>query len=254
MAKSVIIVAECGSNWDPADPLESGKALIRAAAEAGASHVKFQDWHPIEEMDRPDDWKARCAPWTMQPAWIPALRREAGKRGLGFLCSVFTMEAVSRAVKYDYPAIKIASSEITNLELIRRIGRLRIPVWLSTGVPGPRNKNVQTAIYTVGRLALRNLVLMHCEAEYPAPGKDAGTKVAGLRKAFDVSVGWSSHVAYPDAVGVAVEAVQAGAVVIEAHLRLQGVTPENAPDNGAWSLWPEEFAELVRAVRGKEQP
>jgi len=254
MKRTVTIVAECGSNWNPADPLESGKALIRAAAEAGADCVKFQDWFPIAEMNRPDEWKARCAPWTLDPTWISALRKTAGRYKLGFLCSVFTTAAVARAIRHNYDAIKIASSEIANLDLLRRIGRLHLPVWLSAGLPGPRNKDVLAAVMALGRLAQRHLVVLHCENAYPSAGKDVGAKVAALQQLSvaggpGLTVGWSSHVAYPDAVAVAVEAVQAGAVVIEAHLRLQGVTPENAPDNGAWSLWPEEFAIMAQEVR-----
>lgn len=244
----VVIVAELGSNWDPVDPLESCRQLIQAAAGAGADAVKMQDWHPIEEMDRPVEWKKRCGPWTLPPGVLPILRRHALGQGVDFLCSVFTLSAVARAVRNRYPAIKVASSEIGNEALLRRMGRLSVDFWISTG--GATYKAVEWALRCLGGVARRHTTLLHCTTEYPTPPERAAIgRVAKLARRFGTPVGWSSHVAYPDAVGLAAEAARLGATVVEAHFRAEGVTPDNAPDNGPWALWPEEFAELAEAVK-----
>ena len=249
---TVTIVAELGSNWDPADPLNSSRQLIQAAAGAGANVVKMQDWYPLDDMNRDDAWKERCKPWTLAPGAIPALKWAAQKQHVEFLCSTFTIAAVTHAVQHRYPAIKIASSEIGNEELLTRLARLRFPVWLSTG--GATYKDVERALDWMGRVVRRHTTLLHCVCEYPTPVEHAAMRrVANLAKRFTMPVGWSSHASYPDVVELAAEAVRAGATVIEAHFRVEGITPESAPDNGPWALYPQEFGELVGAVRDAER-
>lgn len=249
---TVIIVAELGSNWNPADPLNSCRQLIQAAASVGANAIKMQDWYPLDEMDRDATWKQRCEPWTLAPGAVPALRWAAQRQHVDFLCSTFTISAVTHAVQYRYPAIKIASSEIGNEELLTRLARLRFPVWLSTG--GATYKDIERALGWMGRVVRRMTTLLHCVCEYPTSLEHAAMRrITNLGKRFGLPVGWSSHAAYPDAVELAAEAVRLGATVVEAHFRVEGITPENAPDNGMWALYPEEFAEVVKAVRGAEK-
>ena len=97
---------------------------------------------------------------------------------------------------------------------------------------------------------------MHCVAEYPADSPQYG-KFDTL-KALGLPVGWSSHLPYDwvnhtvievrNAADTAAWFAKNGATVVEAHLRTHD-TPAACPDNGEWALYPEEFAELVKAVR-----
>jgi len=242
----MMIVAEMGSCWNPEDSLASCMSLVEAAADAGADAIKMQDWAPIKEMNRDDEWKEQCAPWTIVPGTLREIKSYARWHKLEFLCSVFTMDAITRAVRLRYPAIKIASSEIRNLALLARMGRLNVPFWLSTGEAGKGYKVVERAL---DALNARDVTLLHCVAEYPAADANLGRMQKLAQRFPRCSVGWSSHVAYPAAVAVAAEAARQGATVIEAHLRMKGVTPKNAPDNGAWSLFPSELAEVAEAVR-----
>jgi sialic acid synthase SpsE len=266
------IVAEVGSNWNPGAPLESWQALIEAAAEAGADVVKGQDWHPIEQIDRPQEWKRRCGRWTLDPEWHGDLRLAAFRLGMSFGCSVFTQSAVARTITASAATIrpamlKLPSSAISDSHLLWFIGGLPMkhpahsldlerswpPIYLSLG-EATTPFQVSTAI---ARLARYDLTLLACIAEYPVEDRDRRASLRLLdaltfAKQFGLPVGISSHVAYPDAIRAARNAVKKGAVVVEAHLRLQGVTPDDAPDNGPWALWPEEFKELVEAVREVE--
>ena len=247
----VRIVTEVGSNWDPSAPLDSCRAFIDAVAEAGADDVKFQDWHPLAQFDRPGWWKQQSGRWTLTPGLIKELRSYAQRRGLGFITSVFTANAVQRAVYH--PVIKIASSELGNQDLLRRIAFSRPAIeggecWLSLGETR-NNEWVNTAI---ARLGFHYIRLLACVAEYPV------TRPLDLWDNFTFASQWplplgiSSHIAYPHCRSMIKQLVGRGASVVEVHVRLRDVTPDDAPDNGAWALWLPEFKELVKMIRGIE--
>jgi sialic acid synthase SpsE len=181
--------------------------------------------------------------------------READKCGVKFLCSVFTQDAVKRARRWGYPAVKIASSEIGNEALLRLVAELcpGRPIWLSTGEAGLTWwDTIEQALEWLAPVR-KNVTLMHCVAAYPTAAEDAYlARMALMREQFGLDIGWSSHVTAPDAAQVAAEAVRLGATVVEVHLRVEGVSPENAPDWGEWALFPSEFAEFAAAVREAE--
>ena len=245
----VQIIAEIGSNWTD---LESALSMVDMAAELGADCVKFQDFR-VDKMRRPQEWKDRCRPWENPP--VSQLADRARLRGLGFLCSVWDSYGIMQAHTYGYTAIKVASSEITNQDLLMDINDnyQRLPVWLS--VPHDRQGCVVPALTWLHRC---RVTLLHCVSLYPAQSPQSG-KFESL-KAFGLPVGWSSHLSY-DLAGAdygysdeckashtAAWFAKNGATVVEAHLRTHDTDPA-CPDNGEWALYPEEFAELVKAVR-----
>ena len=243
----VQIVAEIGSNWDPGAPLESCEALIDAVAEAGADFAKFQDWHPLKRFNRPDWWKEKSGRWTLDPGVLTKLRAHAQGRGVGFVTSAFTPQAVERAQYHSI--VKIASSEIGNQDLLLRVGRSAgklEQVWLSLG----EVENVFQVSTAISRLARHRLCLLACVAEYPVCRPlDLWDSFTFAQQFGAVDLGVSSHIAYPHCRAMIQQLVQRGAGVVEVHVRLRGVTPDDAPDNGPWSLWIEEFADLVRMIR-----
>ena len=241
----VRIVAEVGSNWDPSAPFDSCHAFVDAVAEAGADHVKFQDWHPLEEFDRPYEWKDQSERWTLEPDLVRELRSYAVlRRGLGFITSVFTHGAVLRARYHDI--VKIASSEIGNQDLLITIAQeCKGAVWLSLGEV-PNNEWVNTAI---ARLGTHKVRLLACVAEYPVARPLDLWDSYTFAQQWALPLGVSSHIAYPHCRAMIKQLVGRGADAVEVHVRLQGVTPDDAPDNGAWALWLPEFKELVKMIR-----
>lgn len=237
------VIAEIGSNFQPGN-LQSAFDMIRIAAECGADVVKFQILD-VDDINRPQEWKDRCRPWDTPDSWRGKLANEARRLNVDFLFSIFT---ASKVMLYSLTGVlKVASSEMGNQKLLHAMNNVLISdTMLNVYMSVPPDKH-PALIPALTWLNNCRVTLLHCVPEYPAkdPLLDNITELAKL----GLPIGWSSHVAYPDAVECARRAVDLGAVVVEAHLR-DFSTPKEAPDNGPWSLYPGEFAELVRGVKG----
>lgn len=251
------IVAEVGSNFEPGN-LTSALEMVHIAADCGADLVKFQDWNPIEQMNRTDEWKERAGPWTLPVEWHGRLRAAAGNAGVEYMCSVFTRDAWARArfAPSPFSPIKIASSELTNQSLLIEFTNcnpwitendIRRPfVYLSLGeVSHPNQVHI-----AVSHLARYEKVIMACIAEYPVKRPLDLFDSLTFAQTLGLPVGVSSHLVYADALKYLPQLVKKGAGVVEMHLRTKS-TPDDCPDNGPWALFPAEFEKVIRAIRGQ---
>jgi len=253
---TIKIIAEVGSNFSPGN-LESAKKMIATAAECGADVVKFQILD-VDNINRPQWWRDKCKPWDMPDNWHAKLHDEALRLGIDLLYSVFTAQKVALYMAC-YQQVKIGSSEISNQRLLYTINSFVEDIrflpdrsWITDvymSVPPDKHAALIPALTWLNNC---RVTLMHCVPEYPTSKELAEAQLGSITELLKLGlpVGWSSHVAYPDAVHVAWQARNLGATVVEAHLR-DFDTPDDAPDNGDWSLYPGEFAELVREVRSE---
>lgn len=242
------VIVDVGTNWDPTRPEESWREALIAAKEVGARYCKGQDWHPLDQISRPDEWKKRCAPWTLTSELLPWIVGTADELGISFYCSVFTRQSVRRAARLWYPFVKFASSEAANDDLLREHSGTGKPAMVSFG----ETRSMWRRMLTLATLnAWGQVIPFVCVAEYPTPTARAVIALGEITDytAMSLACGWSSHVAYEDdAVGIARQAVKNGAAFVEVHMRLDS-TPEDAPDNNSWSLYPWQVEELVVAVK-----
>jgi N-acetylneuraminate synthase len=261
-AKSVFIIAEAGSNFRMGTPdrdLAMGKALIDAAAEAGADAVKFQTYRP-ETVYVPNAGEAQylsdagmAEPITeifrdlaMPYAMLPKLAEHCEKRGVEFMSTPFSIddaEAVDPYVRRH----KLASYEISHLRLIERLARFGKPVIMSTGCA--EEPDIEWAVDQFFQNGGTDLTLMQCTAKYPAPLSSLNLRaIPWLKDRFGLPVGLSDH--SRDPVAGPAGATALGATVIEKHFTLHNALP--GPDH-AFALTPDELSRMVRAIRGMEQ-
>jgi len=247
----VTVIAEIGMNHDGS--VGNACRLVDAAAEAGADVVKFQthlaDAETLRDAPPPPyfqeesryDYFRRTA-FTLDQ-W-KTLKAYAERRGVRFLSSVFSMEAVDLLEQVGTEAYKIPSGEVTNLPLLESVARTRKGVYLSSGMS--TWIELDAAVQTVRRHHDR-LTLLQCTSEYPCAYERVGLNVMRqMRDRYHLAVGLSDHTLTNYA---AFAATALGATVIEKHLTL---SRHMYGSDAKHSLEPAEFADLVRGIRAIE--
>ena len=181
-------------------------------------------------------------PWD----WQPKLCEEAGKLGLDCFSSPFDSTAVDFMEQMDMPAYKIASYEITDIPLIRQCASKKKPMIIATGVA--RESDIRLAIEACLSEGNKDIILLKCTSAYPTPYEDVNLNmIPTLAQEYGCVMGLSDHTMGS---AVAVASVALGARMIEKHLTLK--RSDGGPD-GAFSMEPQEFAELVKNVRMVEK-
>lgn len=235
-----LIIAEIGNNHDGS--MEQALRLIEAAAGAGADAVKFQTY-TADSLVRPDhELRDFFARFQLPRQWHEQLQSAAHDRGMLFLSTPFDLEAVEFLDSLGVPAFKIASSDLTNLPLIRRCADTGKPLLISTGMG--TLEETGTAVEAARMKDNHHLALMHCVSIYPTPIE--ATQIDAIHemgRLFDLPIGFSDHslsTTLPTA------AVALGARIIEKHFTLSRSLP--GPDH-AVALEPAEFALMARGCR-----
>lgn len=251
------IIAEAGVNHN-AD-MEKAHLMVDAAADAGADAVKFQTWK-AEGLATAEAPKAEYQVRTtgsggnqldmlreleLPEEAHPALIEHCAERSIMFLSTAHDWEAIDILDRFNVPAFKVGSGDLTNLPFLRRMADKGRPIILSTGMGNL--SEVEEAVEAVRGQGNDKLILLHCTTSYPARMEDVNLRaMLTLKQAFDVPVGYSDHTTGTDA---AVAAVALGAQVIEKHFTLDRTLP--GPDHEA-SLEPGELRAMVQSIRRTE--
>ena len=251
------IIAEAGVNHD--GDFDQARRLIDAAAAAGADAVKFQTWQ-TELICRPGaataayqqsatgatDQFTMLKALELPYAWHAPLRDHAAAIGIQFLSTPDEIVSARFLAGLGLPFLKIGSAELDNLPLLDGVGRLGLPLLLSTGM-GELHE-VATALDTLRAAGCPGVALFHCVSDYPAPLAQMNIRaIATLRRTFGVPVGLSDHF---HGIEAAVAAVGIGMDIWEKHFTTDRQRP--GPDH-RMSLEPAELAAQIRAVRAAEQ-
>lgn len=252
------VIAELSANHG--QRLEHALKIVEAAADAGADAIKLQTYTPDTlTIDATTEyfkisgtlWDGRTLHDLYREAFMPwewhvPLREAAARRGLHLFSTPFDHSAVAFLEALEMPAYKIASFEMVDLPLLRRVAATGKPVIMSTGMADL--SEIDEAVQTLRGAGAAGLVLLRCNSAYPAPPDEMHLRsIPHLSSAFDVPVGLSDHTLES---AVAIAAVALGACVIEKHLTLSRA--DGGPD-APFSLEPHEFAAMVRDVRIAER-
>jgi len=251
----VFIVAEMSANHN--QDFAQAVEIIKAAKESGADAIKIQTYTPDTLTIDCDNeffrigaktiWEGRklydlyreaCTPWD----WQPELKRIAEDLGLCFFSTPFDETSVDLLESLGVPAYKVASFELVDLELIRRIAQTGKPIIISTGMA--TLGEIDEAVRTVRATSTSEIALLKCTSAYPSLPEEMHLRtIPHLAGAFNVTVGISDHTL---GIAVPVAAVALGACIVEKHIALSRAIP--GPDS-AFSLEPQEFKSMVVAIR-----
>lgn len=254
---SVFIIAEAGVNHN--GDINLAKKLIDAAKDADVDAVKFQTFKTEKIVGRfakkaeyqNENTKTDESQFDMIKKLelsfddFKELQEYCRQKGILFLSTPDDEDSLDFLVSIKLPIIKVGSTEITNLQYLKKIAEKKIPIILSTGMSNLGE--VERAVNTIYSSGNKKITLLHATTDYPTDYKDVNLNaMTTLRNAFKLPVGYSDHTLGIEA---AVAAVALGADVIEKHFTLdKGM---EGPDHKA-SLDPEELKEFVRAIRNTE--
>jgi N-acetylneuraminate synthase len=246
------IIAEMSGNHNHS--LERALEIVEAAAKAGAQGLKIQTYTAdtmtldiadgeffIE--DKNSLWQGKSLYELYQEAhtpweWHEPIFKRARELDLVAFSSPFDETAVDFLESLDVPCYKIASFEMTDLPLVRKVAATGKPMIISTGMAtlGEIDETVRTA----KEAGAQDIVLLKCTSTYPAtPENSHLLTIPNLREATGCQVGLSDHTM---GIGAAVAAVALGATVIEKHFTLRRA---DGGVDSAFSMEPEEMAALV---------
>jgi N,N'-diacetyllegionaminate synthase len=219
-----VVVGEVAQAHDGS--LGLAHAYIDAIAAAGADAVKFQTHIAAAESTPGEPWRVKFSPqdetrytyWKRmeftESQWH-GLSRHAHDKGLYFLSSPFSFEAVELLERVGVAAWKLASGEVGNAPLLDRLLTANLPVLISSGM-SPLAE-VDAAVARV-RAAGRPFAVLQCTSEYPCPPEKVGLNLVELfRERYRCPVGLSDHsgTIYP---GLA--AAMVGAELLEVHVTM----------------------------------
>ena len=228
------------------------KDLVIAAADAGATAVKFQTYTAdtmtlnIDSLRISKDhelWGGRTlyelyeeahTPWD----WHSELFELCRRLNVIPFSSPFDLTAVNFLESLDCPIYKIASLETSDHALIKKVAETGKPMIISTGAT--TWEEIKDLVELIKKTGNTNLTLLVCTSSYPANPVDSHlNRISTIKKFFEVEVGLSDHTL---GIGVSLAAIGMGAKVIEKHLTLK--RSDGGPD-AAFSLEPNEFKNLV---------
>lgn len=261
MSNKTLIIAEAGVNHNGS--IELAKKLVEKAKEAGVDYIKFQTFKASKlvtkaakqaEYQQKNIGKEGDSQYQMlkklelSPSEHIILIDYCKELGIKFFSTAFDFDSIEYLHSLNLGLWKIPSGEVTNYPFLKRIAAYNEPTILSTGMCDMEDVRAAVdALYKNG-LSKENLILLHCNTEYPTPFEDVNLKAMdALRKEFGVEVGYSDHT---KGIEVPIAAVALGATVIEKHFTLD--RNMEGPDHKA-SLEPDELKAMVSAIRNIEK-
>ncbi len=226
--KNPVFIAEIGLNHNGS--FAQAYEMIMRAAESGADAVKFQTFNP-ELMNSPytrslmekGDMSFQdrgvidfLSKFTLEKDEYLKLKERATASGVEFFSAPFDAQSVDLLEYTGVKLYKVASSEVTNIPLLRRIAHTRKPVIMSTGMAS--EDEIAAAVHTLKDSGSTEICLLHCVSLYPMSTDEANLlRIVTLRERFGLHTGLSDHSTGYETVSAA---AILGARLFEKHFKL----------------------------------
>jgi len=243
------VIAEIGSNHN--NDFNLALKLIDAAAEAGVDAIKFQTFRAQNHYSRYSpgfSYLNNCCTFDLikkieiDRSWHAPLKEYAESKDLVFLTSPCDFEAINELADLGICAYKVASFDLSDLELIMHMAKTGRPIILSTGLADWMD--IQRAVDACKSVGNNKIVLLQCTSLYPAPVHLSNLRAIGvMRNAFGVLTGYSDHT---EGDHTCLAAVATGACVIEKHFTLDRNLP--GPDH-PFAIEPEPLKQMMKKIR-----
>tara|TARA_A100001011_G_C14282665_1_gene832252 strand:- start:206 stop:1231 length:1026 start_codon:yes stop_codon:yes gene_type:complete len=229
MKKKVFFVAEISANH--CGDFNLAKKLIKCAKINGADAVKLQtftaDTMTLKSQKKyfkikEGLWKGYTL-WDLYNKahtplnWHKDLFKYGKSLGIKVFSTPFDETAVDFLEKLNCPFYKIASFEMTDLNLVRKVAKTKKPIIISTGMANL--EEIETTVKTAKKNGAKDITLLYCVSNYPSSLEDFNlNNVKILKNKFKCKVGISDH---SNDNRVAIVGIASGAEIIEKHIALE---------------------------------
>src|SRR5262245_38914956 len=257
--RPVYVIAELSANHGGS--YATAARIVEESAKTGADAVKLQtytadtitidsDAAPFRHGDGSlwagttlhKLYEQAYTPWD----WQPKLKALAESLGMDCFSSPFDPTAVDFLVEMDVPAFKVASFELVDLPLVRRMARTGKPLIMSTGMATAAE--IDEAVRAAQEAGAVGIALLKCTSAYPSPPDAINLgAIPAMAERWNLPIGLSDHTTGES---VPVAAVALGACIVEKHITLDH---EHATPDSPFSLDPTEFKRMVDAIRVAQQ-
>lgn len=254
------VIAEMSANHGGS--LEQAMAIVEAAKRAGVDAVKLQTYRADTitlNSNKPDFLLPSSSPWADRPSlfslyeeaytpweWHKPLFDKIKSLGMECFSAPFDHSAVDFLAELNVAAYKIASPEITDIPLIKKIAQQKKPVIISTGIGN--QADLDLAIATLKDNGCDDIIILKCTTAYPAPEEECNLQtMVDYKQRYHCLNGVSDHTL---GTLVATTAVALGANVIEKHFILD---KSSQSADAFFSLDQQEFTQLVQLIRSTEK-
>lgn len=251
-----LIIAEIGLNHNGEYQLAYDSVV--AAAEAGATAVKFQNFktedflsdrkilHTYKNGDKEitEPLFDICKRSEFKSEWIPSLKSLCDKLGVVFMSTPTSEQGVNELISNGVRYLKNGSDYLSHIPLLEYMAATGATIIISIGMAYQDDIDDAVSVVLHEQKDKPDLIILHCTSNYPTSPENVNLlKIPQLRERYRVPVGFSDHTVGWES---AVQAVTLGAQVIEKHFTLD----RNLPGPDHWfSSDPEEFKELVNQIR-----
>ena len=244
MSKHPYIVAEIGGNHN--GDVELGKRMIREAKACGADAVKFQLYRRCDlwtedhlkelndglvKLENVSAWEtkelglkdifAQVDKFAVQEKEHVEFFDCAREYGIDYGTSTFTKKDVDFCIDQKVANLKVASCDVTNLDLIEYVISKDYPTHIALGMASLAE--IEAIVNLIPEKCRHNVTLLHCVSLYPPKDELVNLKFIGtLRRNFGMAVGYSDHTLGYE---IPLAAVAMGASVIEKHFTLDKNMP-----------------------------
>lgn len=253
------VIAEISGNH--AGEIDNAIKLIEESARSGADAVKFQAYTAdsitldcdLDDFKIPagNSWEKFSTLYNLYQnaqtpfEWIPDLFKTAERVSLPIFASVFDLGSIEILERFKPFAYKVASPEASDTVLLRRLGKTKKPVFISTGL------STASEIYESNQILMESgcpkVIWLKASTAYPAPTKDINLRtIEHMKGLVGGPVGFSDHTLGSE---ISVAAVAQGANVIEKHIKL---SDSQSSVDDFFSLTPLEFRFMVDCIRNVE--
>lgn len=248
----VIAEAACNHMCD----MSLARRMIDLAAEAGADAIKFQTYK-AEHLARKEAttyWRGQQISQIEYYRKLDRFGREeyrelfayAREKGLIGFSTPFDLDSAAMLNEVGVSLFKIASCDLPDSRLLRRVAGYGKPMILSAG--GSTPEEIDRAVATILEAGNHQLVLMSCMLSYPTPNENANLlRIPELRKRYpSLIIGLSDHTEPDRHMVIPGLGVSLGARVIEKHYTLD----RSMKDSGHFfSVNPEDLKKMIENIR-----